>query len=80
MSAHRGVQISVGQVWVTRDPVTRSPSRRVVGVVGRRVCYCSGGRQNHWCDVRAFRLWIRRYFAKATRTRRPRAMARLRAV
>jgi hypothetical protein len=61
-------------VWVTRRPATRTPSRRVVATAEGRICYSIGGDVTRWCQPRAFRLWIRRYQAVATRTRRPRSM------
>lgn len=67
-------RILAGQIWVTRSPTTRTPSRRVVAVTGGRICYSTGGEQTRWCEPRAFRVWIRRYRATATRTRRPRSM------
>lgn len=70
----RTIRISAGQIWVTRNPVTRSPSRRVIDVVGGMVCYSTGTSMTRWCQRRAFRIWIRRYHAVATRTRRPRTI------
>lgn len=68
------IRIAPGQVWVTRMPTTRTPSRRVVATVDRRICYSAGGETTRWCQARAFRFWIARYQAKATRTRRPRRL------
>lgn len=70
----RSAHIAPGQVWVTRAATTRTPSRRVVSVAGGRICYSSGGDRTRWCQARAFRLWIRRYAAVATRTRRARSL------
>ena len=70
----RSISIRAGQVWVTRAKKTRTPSRRVIGVAGRRVCYSTGGDRSRWCGVPAFRAWIKRYAAKATRTRRERSL------
>lgn len=72
-------RIVAGQVWVTRAAATRTPSRRVVSVAAGRVCYSSGGDRTRWCRLRAFRLWIRRYAAVATRTRRARSLTLRRA-
>lgn len=71
-----------GQVFVCRDKATRTPSRRVISTVRppdveleqTRVCYSTGGTTVRWCDLRAFRLWVKRYAAKPTRTRRPRTL------
>lgn len=71
-----------GQVFVCRDKATRTPSRRVVAIVDgkaqgmapRKVCYSTGGDKPRWCQWRAFRLWIHRYNAVASRTRRPRTL------
>lgn len=70
----RRLLLASGQVWVTRARRTRTASRRVIAMVGDRVCYCSGTGAHRWCSRRAFRLWIRRYGAVSTRTRRPRTM------
>jgi len=84
--SRRGARIRPGQVWVSRRPETRTPSRRVISVIGMdfsadagggsdvRICYSTGSEKTRWCAVRAFRLWIRRYRAVATRTRRPRSL------
>lgn len=71
---NRAAQIRTGQVWVTRKAQTRTPSRRVIAAAGGRICYSSGGDLTRWCAVRAFRAWIRRYRAVATRTRRTRSL------
>lgn len=70
----RTIRIKAGQVWVTRSHVTRTRSRRVIGVAGGRICYSSGGDRSRWCGRSAFRAWVTRYHAKATRTRRARTM------
>lgn len=70
----RTIRIKPGQVWVTRNPVTRTPSRRVIGTSGVRICYSTGGDRSRWCKVPAFRAWIRNYQAIVTRTRRARSM------
>jgi hypothetical protein len=67
--------ITAGQIWVTRAARTRTPSRRVVAIAGKRVCYSCGGDVSRWCLAVTFRAWIRRYRAVATRTRRPRSLA-----
>jgi hypothetical protein len=66
--------IEAGQVWVTRAKKTRTPSRRVIGVAGGRICYSTGGERSRWCGVAAFRAWAKPYKAKATRTRRARSL------
>lgn len=66
--------IAVGQIWVIRAPGARVRVRRVLAVLDGRVCYSDGGRSPRWCQPRAFRLWIRRYRAVATRTRRKRSL------
>lgn len=66
--------IKAGQVWVTRKPKTRTPSRRVIAVADGRICYSAGGELSRWCRVPAFRAWAKRYQAKATRTRRARSL------
>lgn len=66
--------IQPGQVWVTRKRQTRTPSRRVIAAAGGRVCYSSGGELTRWCGIAAFKAWIRRYSAVATRRRRPRSL------
>ena len=71
---NRTVRIHPGQVWVTRKSSTRTPSRRVLQVAGGRVCYSTGTELTRWCQPRAFRLWIRKYQAVATRTRRKRSI------
>jgi len=74
----RTIRVADGQVWVIRSRValanSRTPSRRVVAVAGDRVCYSTGSGINRWCSRRAFRIWVRRYHAVQTRTRRPRSM------
>lgn len=67
-------RIVPGQIWVTRSSTTRTRSRRVLEVAGSRICYSSGGDRPRWCQARAFRLWIRRYAAVTTRTRRCRSL------
>jgi hypothetical protein len=64
-----------GQVYVTKRQPTRTPSRRVLMVNGGRVCYSAGGDVTRWCSLRCFRLWMRRYAALQTRTRRARSLA-----
>jgi len=66
--------IKPGQVWITRAKKTRTPSRRVVGVASGRICYSSGGEVTRWCAAATFRAWVKRYAAKATRTRRERSL------
>ena len=66
--------LQAGQVWVTRDGRTRTPSRRIVEVIGRKVCYSTGTHNLRWCQRVQFRLWIRRYQATATRTSQPRTL------
>lgn len=68
------ISIRAGQVWVTRAKKTRTPSRRVIGVAGGRICYSTGGERSRWCGAPAFRAWVKRYNAKATRTRRARSL------
>lgn len=68
------VTIKAGTVYVTRNMPTRTPSRRVLTVADGRVCYSSGGDTTRWCSLRCFRLWLRRYQAKKTRTRMARKM------
>lgn len=70
-----------GQVWVCRDRKSRTPSRRIVSTVAvqgkpatMKVCYSTGHAALRWCRLNAFREWVRRYKAVATRTRRPRTM------
>lgn len=70
----RTVRIQPGQIWISRATSTRTRSRRVLAVADGRVCYSTGGERPRWCQPRAFRLWIRRYKAKATRARRARTM------
>lgn len=70
----RAIAIQAGQVWVTRAKKTRTPSRRVIGVTGGRICYSTGGDRSRWCGSPAFRAWAKRYNAKATRTRRERSL------
>lgn len=76
--ARNAPSVKAGQVWVTRATATRTPSRRVIGVAAGRICYSTGGERTRWCGLRAFLLWVRRYKAVITRTRRARSMARLR--
>lgn len=68
------IKISIGQVWVTRAKKTRTPSRRVVGVASGRICYSTGSDRTRWCGSPTFRAWVKRYNAKATRTRRARSL------
>ena len=70
----QGTQVKAGQVWVSRDKKTRTCSRRITEVVAGRVFYSSGGDTTRNCQLRMFRLWIRRYAAIATRTRRARSL------
>lgn len=67
-------RLATGQVWVTRDPGTRTPSRRVIQVAKGKVCYSTGGDSTRWCKRAAFRLWIRVYGAKVTRTTQKRSL------
>lgn len=73
--AVRAKVLKANQVWTTRSADTRTPSRRVINVAHGKVCYSSGSAKTHWCKLRAFRLWIRRHKAVATRTRRARTLA-----
>lgn len=68
-------RLEAGQVWVTRDPTTRTPSRRIIEVIQKRVCYSTGGESSRWCRRAQFRAWIRAYCAKATRTSQQRTLA-----
>jgi len=70
----RTIRIQQGQVWVSRSPITRTPSRRVVALAESKICYSTGGDRTRWCRIRAFRAWVRRYAAVATRTRRTRSL------
>ena len=70
----RRIRLEAGEVWVSRDRATRTPSRRVIEVIGTRVCYSSGGEQSRWCEAREFRAWIRERAAVRTRPSRPRTM------
>jgi len=63
-----------GQVWVTRSPKTRTPSRRVIHLVKGKVCYSVGGDSLRWCQRAAFRLWIRTYDARVARTTQKRSL------
>ena len=70
----RANPLQAGQVWVTRDGRTRTPSRRIVEVIGCKICYSTGTQNLRWCLRVQFRLWIRRYKATATRTSQPRTL------
>jgi cyanophycinase-like exopeptidase len=64
-----------GQVFVSRNKTTRTPSRRIVALLeDATVVYCSGGEQLRHCKVPAFRRWVARYGAVATRARRSRSI------
>ena len=64
-----------GQVYVCRSKTTRTRTRRVVAVVNKvTVVYSDGGAQLRHCKLRAFRRWVARYAAVATRVRRPRTI------
>lgn len=71
-------RLAAGQVWISRGRGTRTNVRSVISIERGLVFYSSGGDTTRTCQRRAFRLWIRRYKAYTTRTRRPRTM-RLRA-
>lgn len=70
----RRKRLAVDQIWVTRKPETRTPSRRVILLANGKVCYSTGGDSSRWCKRAAFRLWIRTYDAKATRTTQKRSL------
>lgn len=67
-------RLEAGQVWVSTSAETRTRTRRVIGLASDKVCYSTGSDSTRWCKPRAFRLWIARYDAVATRTRRPRSL------
>lgn len=66
--------LAAGQVWVTRQKATRTPSRRIIDVLNGYVCYSTGSDTSRWCHRSQFRLWIRTYKAKATRTAQARTL------
>lgn len=70
----RTITIKPGQIWVSHNLKTRTLTRRVIASMDDRVCYSVGSHQTRWCRRRAFRLWVRRYHAVATRTRRARTL------
>lgn len=74
MKTRKRYRLEVGQIWITRNPNTRTASRRVVAVVAGKVCYSAGGDGVHWCRRMQFRAWIRLYAAIATRPARPRTL------
>lgn len=72
------ITLKPGQVYVTRSQGTDTPSRRIVHVditeVDTLIAYSTGGADLRYCKRRAFRAWIRKFNAKATRNRRPRSL------
>lgn len=49
--------IEIGRVYYPKINRTnpRSSHRRVIDIVGGKVCYSDGGNRNKFCSVRAFR-------------------------
>lgn len=72
----RRKRLAVNQVWVTRSPRTRTPSRWVIAITETegKVCYSAGGNRTCWCKRITFRAWIREYDARATRPSRKRSL------
>lgn len=68
MARPRAKHLKQGQVWVAKTATGRSRMRRVVALVNDRVCYSTGSDIVHWCNRRAFQLWIATHGAIRSRS------------
>lgn len=46
-----------GSVYVRQYRARKPVMRRVVGVVGGRVCYSRGGNRLNWCNLETWQRW-----------------------
>ncbi|ASK94856.1 hypothetical protein Xtri_19980 [Xanthomonas campestris pv. trichodesmae] len=68
MARPRAKPLKPGQVWIAKSDTGRSRMRRVVALVEDRVCYSTGSDLVHWCNRRAFQMWISTHRAIRSRS------------
>ena len=64
-------KLALNQVWVARKRKsrikTRTPTRRIVAITSKKICYSTEGPAPRFCSPHAFELWILAYGSSLAR-------------